>query len=167
MRQRIIHGAFVDMVTPDELYKAIRRPVEITRIRASETVQLDANGTSGGPVAVYKVPIGTEFDIRRVSFELSGVTELNLQGSSVSLASVGTSIRYFRSGNPIEFAYPVSPVASSPARVPGVQTWGDQQGPYMRNGEVFQIASVLQVAQATWSLTMTVEGILVVNRQNA
>lgn len=165
-RQRIVHGAFVDMVTPDEMYKMIPRPLEVTRIRAAESIELDAAGTTGGAFSIYKCPIGMEFEARRITLELGNVPGV-LLGTSIALNTPGQFVEYLRSGTHIAFGCPTGPAGSSPSRVPGSETWGDQQGPYIRNGEVFQILAALAAASAGVSFTVTVEGLLTANRKHA
>lgn len=165
-RQRIVHGAFVDMVTPDEMYKMIPRPPEVTRMRVPISVELDAAGTTGGIIAVYKVPIGMEFEARRVSLELGNIPG-PLLGTSIALNTPGQYVEYFRSGTHISFGCPTGPAGSSPSRVPGVETWGDQQGPYLRNGEVFGVFASLAAASANVSFSIMLEGLLTAYRKNA
>lgn len=166
MRQRIIHGAYIDMLTPDELVKFIPRAPQVTRIRATETALLAAGTGASGVFDVYKVPSGAEFAIRRVTFDLSSVTGATLAASAVPINIPSSFIKYLRSGTLIEYAVPIGPALT--AKVPGAQTWGDEQGPYMRNGEVFQIDCALITAPGPGSqLTVTVEGLLTEYRKNA
>lgn len=171
MQQRIVHGAFVDMLTPDELYKAIKRPERKTRIRVPYAIELDAAGSTGNaPFPLYKVPIGASFEARRINFELGNVNGLNIVTASISLATVGPPtawIEYLRSGQHIEWAYPISPLGSNLGRVPGIQTWGDEQGPFISNGDVFQINCALTAASAGTSLSGVLEGILTENNPDA
>ena len=67
----------------------------------------------------------------------------------------GKTVEYLRSGTRIEWAQPQYGAA---VQVPGVQTWGTEQGPYIRNGEVFEVRARGLTANAT--LDVTVEGIL-------
>lgn len=64
------------------------------------------------------------------------------------------SVRYLRSGTPIAWAQPEYGPA---VQVPGSETWGDEQGPYVRNGEVFEVKAAGLTANAI--LDVTVEGI--------
>ena len=152
MKQRIIHGAEIDFVTPDEIVKLIPRPKEETRIRVIETIQLDANGS--GTDEVYKVPAGYEFRARRVMLNIGGATDPST--GNVPLNVAGKFVAYLRSGNLIEYAVPVSPNAAP--QVPGAQNWGSEQGPYLRNGEVFEVQAKGLTANAI--LTVALEGIL-------
>lgn len=165
-KQRILHGAFIDIPSTDEIVKLIPRPPVRTRIRASAVAVLDAAGS--GLLDVYKVPTGQEFEVRRVQIEINGVEAGNFITASISLATVGPSLQYLRSGRRIEWAYPTSPLGSNVGRVPGIQTWGQEQGPYVRNGEVFQVlATALGGAAINSAMLIEVEGILMENRQNA
>ena len=153
MRQRVAPGKDLDILTPDEFVQLMPRPREETRIRVGETVVLDANGN--GKVDVYKVPMGYEFRVRRVSVDLSTATDPST--GNVPLNVAGKFVAYLRSGTRIEYAVPTSPNVAP--QVPGVQTWGAEQGPYLRNAEVFQVqAQGLTAAPA--SLDVLVEGIL-------
>lgn len=164
MRQRIIHGAFVDMLTPDEFYKAIQRPVVESRIRAPFSINLDANGAGDG--IAYKVPTGGEFALRRVTFELTNITEANFQANSINLNAAGLFVRYFKGDAPLQWGIPASSLGVG--RIPGYESWGDEQGSYLRNGEVFRIKVGLGAAGAANStLSGTVEGILITDRPNA
>lgn len=167
MKQKIVHGAFIDALTADEFYAQIKRPVERTRMRAGATTTLDAAGGTGGPnnpLTVYKVPIGAEFEIRRIFVNLGNVTGATLATASITLNSPGNYVSYYRSGTLIEYGAPAS---SAGIKVPGVQTWGDQQGPYLRNGEVFAVDAGLGAPSANQTLIVLVEGILTVNRADA
>ena len=152
-RQRIIHGAFVDMVTPDELYRAIHRPAQETRVRAPQSLQLDANGA--GKTDVYKVPTGMGFEVRRAVFVLTGNAPTDPNAGNVVLNVAGKWIAYTRSGQLIEYAQPQYGAA---IQVPGSQSWGDEQGPYVRNAEVLGV----QVAGLTPNAVLNIylEGIL-------
>lgn len=163
MLQKIIHGANLDIVSRGELEALLRqyttRQQSLRRVRAPEHVVLDATGT--GTIQVYKVPAGYEFEVRRVILDLSTATENNLPAVTVSLAGGGLSLQYLRSGTRIEWGNPASPAAvGGGGYVPGSQTWGKQQGPSLRNGEVFQIRAILGAGLAGVELIATVEGIL-------
>lgn len=149
-QQRIMHGAMVDFVTPDEVLSLIPRPPEVTRIRATQQVQLGAQGN--GQDEVYKVPTGYEFGARRVSMYLSVGDPTT---GAVALTGAGKGVAYLRSGTFIEWA---QPQYGSAVQIPGVQTWGSEQGPYLRNAEVFEVLAVGLTASAI--LTVVLEGIL-------
>lgn len=65
-------------------------------------------------------------------------------------------LAYLRSGQLIEYATPRGP--NGAAQVPGIQTWGKEQGPYLANGEVFGVR--VKPALAPQHLRVSVEGIL-------
>lgn len=158
-RQRVVHGAFIDTVTPDEMYRMIPRPPRKTRMRVGATLALDATGS--GRADVYKVPIGGEFEARRVMLNLESAADPST--GNVALNVAGKFVKYLRSGTLIEYAVPFGPNAVS--QIPGVQTWGAEQGPYLRNGEVFQIQALGLTASVV--LSIFVEGILEENDPNA
>ena len=155
---RIKPGAELDIATPAEVEAIVNRasPVpsreQVTRIRAAETIQLDGNGQ--GTVGVYKVPLGYEFSARRVWLNLSTASDPST--GNVPLNVAGKFVAYQRSGSMIEYGAPNGPVGVS--QVPGVQTWGDQQGPYLSNGEVFEVHAVGLTANAIFEVI--VEGVL-------
>lgn len=155
------HGAILNTVSRDEMEKLLReyttRQETRERVRAGAAIILDATGA--GQDEVYTVPTGWELEVRRVVIDLSSVTELTLQSASVNLTTAGLAVQYLRSGTRIEWANPTSPIATT-GRVPGVQTWGNQQGPYLRNGEVFAVRALLGAAQAGLTLGVLMEGII-------
>jgi hypothetical protein len=156
MKQTIKHGAEVDFATPDEVARLIasmKNEDRPSRVRAPMTLQLDANGN--GQDEVFSVPMGFEFEARRVVVDVSAATGPDV--GNITLAA-GRTLAFLRSGQRIEWGAPTGP-AGTP-QVPGVQTWGAEQGPYLRNGEVFEIAAVLGVGAANAQLTGAVEGIL-------
>jgi hypothetical protein len=149
-KQRIMHGAVLDIVTPDEVVKLIPRPPEVSRIRATQQVALNLAG--GGQDEVYKVPAGFEFGARRVTAYLS-VTDPTT--GAVQLTGAGKGLAYLRSGAFIEWG---QPAYGGTVQVPGVQTWGAEQGPYLRNGEVFEVMAFGLTGSAI--LTVVLEGLL-------
>lgn len=154
------HGAILNAASRDEIEDLLRqyttRQETRERIRAAQAIILDANGI--GEDAIYAVPTGFELEVRRVMIDLSLVTEGTVSVNSVNLAGAGVSLQWLRSGNRIEWALPVSPLGGF--RVPGIQTWGSQQGPYLRNGERFEARAVLGAARAGATITVLMEGIL-------
>lgn len=155
MEQVIRHGATIDTATPAEvaaIINAQQARSQETRIRSPANIILDANGN--GVDEVYKVPVGYEFKVRRVSLDISTASDPST--GNVPLNVAGKYVAYLRSGTRIEYAAPASPNAVP--QVPGVQSWGDEQGPYLRNGEVFEVRAVGLPANA--SLSVSVEGIL-------
>lgn len=152
MKQAVKPGATLDFVTPDEVAKLIPRPREVTRIRAIQTVTLD--GTGSGADEIFKVPAGYFFEARRVFLNITGAVDPST--GNIPLNVAGKYVAYMRSGGLIEYAVPVSP--NSVPQIPGVQTWGREQGPYLRNGEVFEAVAKGLTANAI--LTVALEGIL-------
>lgn len=149
-KQRIGPGSVIDTLTPDEFLRMLPRPEEVTRIRVPGQVALDANGN--GVITVYEVPAGYEFAGRRLTLDISTTDPVT---GAVALNVAGKAIIYRRSGQRIEFGQP----AYGPAvQVPGVQTWGDQQGPYLRNKETFEVQAIGLTANVI--LTATLEGLL-------
>lgn len=151
-RQRITHGAVIDFVTPDELVKMVPRPPQRTRMRVEAQVMLNAAGN--GQVEVYSIPAGYAFEARRVSLNIGGSTDPST--GNVPLNVAGKFVAYLRSGSLIEYAVPVSPNAVP--QVPGAQNWGAEQGPYLRNKEVFEVQA--QGLTPNQMLTVILEGIL-------
>lgn len=154
MRTKIVPGAELEVLTPaeaEELLRADYRTEVVERVRATATIALDANGN--GQDEVYNPPLGFEFAARRVAVELSTATDPAT--GNVALNAAGKTVEYLRSGVRIEWG---QPQYGGAVQVPGVQTWGDQQGPYVRNGEVFEVRARGLTANAT--LEVTVEGVL-------
>lgn len=154
MKQEVKHGATIDTLTPAEAAKmldAIRERDGVSRVRATATIKLDAGGN--GQDEVFQVPMGFEFALRRVTVDLD--TAADPSTGNVALNVAGKTVQYLRSGTRIEYGAPQSPNAIP--QVPGVQTWGDQQGPYFRNGEVFEVRATGLTAAAI--LTVIAEGI--------
>lgn len=165
MKQRIGNGAILDAVTSDEMASMLiqeKREV-LSRVRAPFTVTLTATGSA--VVAVYKVPAAMEFELRRISLFIGGLTlpTGNTPGTNFILLGGATpatgGIALLRSDVMIEWLAPQGPQG---AQLPGVQTWSKQQGPYMRNGEVLQIQVVgaLGTLTAGASLAGVAEGVL-------
>ena len=154
MRQKIVPGAELEVLTPLEAVELLehlyREEVEY-RVRGAATIALDATGA--GQDEVYNPPLGMEFEARRVSIDLASATDPFT--GAVLLNAAGKTIEYLRSGTRIEWGQPSYGAA---IQVPGVQTWGDEQGPYIRNGEVFEVRA--RGLTANGSLDVTVEGIL-------
>lgn len=155
MEQTLRPGGKIDAATPDEirsLLLAIASHDESSRVRAASTLQLDVNGN--GQDEVYTVPLGYEFEARRVFLDLDTASDPST--GNVPLNVAGKAVEYRRSGSRIEYAAPVSPNAA--AQVPGVQTWGAEQGPFLINGETFEVKVTGLTPNA--HLTAIVEGIL-------
>jgi len=155
MQQTIKPGGKIDAATPSEirsLLESIASHDESSRVRAAAVVALDGNGN--GQDEVYAVPMGYVFEARRVSLDLDTASDPST--GNVALNIAGRAVEYRRSGSRIEYAAPDSP--NGVAQVPGVQTWGSEQGPFLINGEVFEVKATGLTAGA--HLTAIVEGIL-------
>ena len=157
---KIVHGAVVNIPTADEIVKLLPRPLRKTRMRMPASLALNAAGA--GAVDVYKVPVGAEFEARRVVFTLTGSAPNDPNTGNVALNVAGKWIAYLRGGNLIEYA---APLYGAAVQVPGSQSWGDEQGPYLRNGEVFSIQAAGLTANVV--LNIYLEGILTENDPNA
>lgn len=160
-RTLLKHGAILDTASRAEVEGLLKqyqtRQETRERVRSPAVVLLDGSGI--GQDEVYTVPMGFELEVRRVTLDLSTATESTLSITSVNLSGAGVSIQYLRSGQRIEWGLPVSPLGGF--RVPGIETWGSEQGPCLRNGEVFEVRAVLGAAlAANATLTVTMEGIL-------
>lgn len=153
MRQVLKPGQPVEFVTPDEIARLIPRPSEETRIRMPQGMQLNAAGA--GQIEVYKIPAGYEFEVRRVVVTLTGNVPSDPNTAPVLLNAAGKFVAYLRSGSLIEYA---QPMYGASLQVPGVQTWGDEQGPYLQNAEVFEVAAA--GLPANGQLNVYMEGIL-------
>jgi len=153
MRQTIVPGGSIEVLTQDEMVKLISRPSQFTRVRAPGNVILSATG--GGDAEVYKVPAGMEFKVRRVVLTMSGNVPNDPNTGNVLLTAAGKFVAYTRSGELIEYGQPQYGAA---IQVPGVQTWGSEQGPFLSNGEVFGV--VAAGLTPGLSLSVYVEGIL-------
>jgi len=154
MQQVVRPGYPLNFLTPDEAVRLIPRPREESRVRAPATFQLD--GTGGGTLDVFEVEAGYEFEARRVVITLTGNMPSDPNTGNVALNAAGKWCAYLRSGSLIEYG---QPAYGGQIQVPGVQTWSREQGPYLRNQEVFQV----RVAGLTASgvLAVYLEGILV------
>lgn len=155
MRFTLKHGTTLETATPDEVRTIIAEAHKRSapkRVRANAIVLLDASGN--GQAEVYTIPVGFQFEARRVFLDLDTASDPST--GNVALNVAGKAVDYLRSGTRIEYAVPFGPNAAS--QIPGVQTWGSEQGPYFRNGEVFEVRARGLTANAR--LSVTVEGIL-------
>lgn len=149
MRMKIEHGAMLDIATPDEIARMLAASTramldesKVQMVRTAQVVQLDANGN--GQVEVYKVPMGMEFALRRVSLGITSVSDPST--GAISINAAGKYIEYLRAGTRIDYGQPSYGAAF---QVPGAETWGDQQGPFLKNGEVFEVRATGLTANAT------------------
>lgn len=152
MKQAVIPGGHLDALTLDEareLIEGVFQKQTEERVRASATIALD--GTGSGKDEVYTCPVGFEFEARRVTLELGGADPVT---GAVALNAAGHNVRYLRSGAIIAWG---QPFYGSVLQVPGSESWGDEQGPYVRNGEVFEVAAVGLTPNV--NLEVLVEGI--------
>ena len=154
MRQVLRPGYPVDFLTPDEFINLQPRARQQSRVRSPATLQLDATGS--GKVTVFEVEAGYEFEARRIVLTLSGNVPSDPNTGNVLLNAAGKFVAYLRSDSLIEYG---QPQYGSAIQVPGVQTWSREQGPYLRNGEVFQVQAVGLTASGV--LNVYLEGILV------
>ncbi len=150
MLQKIIHGKEINFVTPDEIVHLIPRPEQKTRIRADAAVPLNSAGS--GTVDVYTCPIGYSFEARRVFVRLSsdGLGTATITPTTLTDTAY---ILYLRSGEIITLGMAES------KQLPSDESWGEEQGPKLANGEVFQVQAVGLTASA--SLIVHLEGILI------
>jgi hypothetical protein len=143
---RLRHDAEINVLTPEEaqgILEGIWERDRTTHVLATATIKLDANGN--GQEEVFTIPPGFEFEARRVAIDLDTATDPNT--GNVPLNVAGKSVDYLRSGTRIEYAVPSS--SNAVPQVPGVQSWGQEQGPYLRNGEVFEVRARGLTANAT------------------
>lgn len=156
MKFKIGNGSTIETVTPGELADmlAAERKVEAARVRVRAPATLALDATGSGTVQVYKVPAGASFAARRVSLNLTSAADPST--GAVALNVTGKYIQYLRSDYFIEYAIPLAPTGL--AQVPGVQTWSEEEGPYLRNGEQFAIKAVGLTASV--QLWVELEGIL-------
>lgn len=154
-RTAIKHGAVIDAASPAEIESLLRsrtRSRNAKRVRATTTVKLDTTGN--GDDDVYNVPVGFQFEARRVVLDLDTAADPN--SGNVLLNIAGRAVEYLRSGSRIEYGAPFG--SNGQIQVPGIQTWGSEQGPYLRNGETFTVR--VKGLTPNSILTVNVEGIL-------
>lgn len=156
MRTVLKHGAVIDALTLDELQEFLgslrSREETIARVRAPTIITLD--GTGSGQAEVYTVDAGWELAVRRVTLDLDTASDPST--GNVPLNVAGKKVEYLRSGSRIEYAVPVSP--NNIPQVPGIQTWGSQQGPYLLNSETFEVRATGLTANSR--LYVFMEGII-------
>lgn len=153
MRQTLVPGGAIDALTREEARElfagAYRQTVE-ERVRPSGVIVLD--GAGNGQEELYTVPAGFELEVRRIVLDLSTASDPNT--GNVALGA-GKFVQYLRGGAVIEYG---QPTYGPTLQVPGSQSWGDEQGPYLRNLETFEVRAVGLTAGAT--LVARLEGIL-------
>lgn len=152
MKQAVIPGGHIDALTHEEavdLIGGLYEKATEERVRASATIALD--GTGSGQEEVYICPVGFEMEVRRVWVDINTASDPST--GNVALGA-GKAVQYLRSGAKIAWG---QPTYGPTLQVPGGETWGDEQGPYIRNGEVFEVKAIGLTAGAT--LEVLVEGI--------
>lgn len=154
MKQKLTPGGTIEAMTADEFAKLIPREMQVTRMRVSSTIALNASG-NGTDAEIYKCPVGYEFEARRIVLTLTGTVPNDPNTGNVLLNAAGKFVAYMRSNQLIEYGQPQYGAA---IQVPGVQTWGDQQGPLISNGEYFGITA--QGLTANTQLSVYLEGLL-------
>lgn len=154
MRQVLRPGYPVDFLTPDEFVRLQARERQQSRVRSASTLQLDANGN--GVNIAFEVEAGYEFEARRIVLTLTGNIPSDPNTGAVALNAAGKFVAYLRSGSLIEYG---QPQYGATIQVPGIQTWSREQGPYLRNQEVFQVQANGLTANGV--LNVYLEGILV------
>jgi len=153
VKQLIAPGRTLDVLTAGEAAELLERQFRETvheRLRAPANILLDAAGN--GQDEVYTVPVGWELEVRRVTVDIS--TAGDPSTGNVALNVAGRAVEYLRSGTRIEYAVPLY---GPNVQVPGVQSWG-LQGPYLRNGETFEVRARGLTANAI--LLVSIEGVL-------
>jgi hypothetical protein len=154
VRQVLRPGYPVDFLTPDEFIALQPRSRQESRVRSPASIQLDANGNGKG--IAFEVEVGYEFEARRIVLTLGGNIPVDPNTGAVLLNVAGKFVAYLRSDSLIEYG---QPQYASGIQIPGIQTWSREQGPYLRNGEVFQVQAAGLTANAI--LNVYLEGILV------
>jgi hypothetical protein len=135
-KQRVIHGAMLDIPTVGDIAKVVGVKEEPRRIMMRMGASMILDGTGSGTETVYEVPMGSEFGLRRIELTLGSIVDPN--SNAVNLATAGAYIILQRSGTLMEYLAPKGPSVYN-AALPGVQSWGDEQGPFLRNGEALEV----------------------------
>lgn len=158
MKQKVRAGGELDIPTLEEIRALFYGGPIRDRIIATANIALNAvgNGTSANNVEdLYTVPQGMQCEIRRVALTVTGAT--GPMNGNIPLNVAGVGIAYLRSGTIMEWANPAS--AAGIPSVPGSQSWSKEQGPYLQNGQSFEVSCFGLAAAAGGFLTVTVEGI--------
>lgn len=137
-----------------------RRQVTRQRVRAAASGVIPLTLDTPLILPVYKVPTGFRLDINQVQWDLGTFTEADLLNGIALLG--GNSGSYYRSGIRLAWALPKSPALSLPA-IPGIETWGDEEGPQLISGEVFEVHVNIHInnpLSVGAPLTITIEGTL-------
>lgn len=169
MKQTIVPGAQLDVLTEDEARELLRREYRQTveqRIRAEGTVKLDATGT--GVVEIYTCPVGFEFEARRIMIASDlGYYILKTTPSGGGGAGANSTVRleYLRSGESLGRPNSDNVITSATPNdevwfiLPHTDTWSREQGPYIRNGETLELAVRGIAALANINMQVTAEGL--------
>lgn len=155
-QQRVTAGGTLDIPSLDEIANLMLGGPLRQRVVAKQVIQLNnvGNGSTGVDTEdLYTVPAGMFFEARRISFNLNTATDPNT--GNVALNVTGKYISLLRSGEWMEYANPSS--AAGVPSIPGAQSWAKEQGPYLQNQQVFQVACVGLTANA--SVTVILEGV--------
>lgn len=141
------------------VHREAKREYSRERVRAVATGRFGVDLTVPVIVPVYKVPVGYRFEARRVNLDSGFINETNtLQGA---VMGPGNAIQFLRSGQRIDWPFTQCAVISNGC-FPGIITWGDEEGPTLTSGEVFEVRILLSAsaAFADSTVTITLEGIL-------
>jgi hypothetical protein len=169
MRQTIVPGGTIESLTEEEtrdLVRQIYRETVENRVRAEGTATLDANGT--GTVEVYTVPIGFEFEVRRVLIESDAgyFWVKTVPGGGQGATSPIVPIEFLRSGESLGTPHIDNVIKTGTPQdevwylFPHVDTWSKEQGPYIRNGETFETVFRNCTNFASKNVQVTAEGLL-------
>jgi hypothetical protein len=150
VRQAVIPGGSLEVLTPAEaadLIAAGFRENVTTRVRVEGSGVADATGFLS--LDLYTVPAGWEFELRRYVVTIDGFTP----GNQFTIGAGGYA--YFaRSGELI--LYVLS--AGTTPKFPYQDSFGEEQGPYIRNNETLQF--VIIVGPVSTRMQVQAEGIL-------
>jgi len=155
VRQKLVPGAELDILTPTEAVELLRAMFEDQvhdRVRAEESKVADANGNV--VLDVYTVPLGFEFEVRRFVLTADGIT----RGTQINFG-VGAYGSLSRGDELIGY---LGQTGGSSAGVPSEGSYGSEQGPYLRNGETLRlnIAGAAVAALAGLGIQCLAEGVL-------
>lgn len=169
MRTLIKPGSPIETLTPDEARDIIQqeyRKQVFQHVRAEGTAKMDATGT--GQVDAYTCPMGFEFECRRILIEgdaglfwLKALPALGQGGPS----QLVNPLEYMRSGESIGIPTVSNVIKTAVPQdevwwlFPHLDTWGDQQGPYIRNGETLSLNLRGLINSANLTIQVTVEGL--------
>lgn len=109
---------------------------------------------------VYTVPVGYVFDGRRIAFDMADIAfdGSDLLAQSAPLADPSSTLEYLRSGLRIEWGNPQNPCYPGQGAVPGLQNWGEDEGPHLTGGETFEVK--MRLSTGGFRIIVLLEGIL-------